>query len=993
MAAMGGDPARWTRLRSELCADAVDVVVIESDADLLESLRREPVLCVVLYRPGDQLRSFGLVRALHRLRPDLPLILVTDRVDIASAVEIVRHGARELLESPTDHILAREVRAALGVTVPAQDPRIAPLRAMSPPWAGRLPLSATASRRLGFEGDPPREGAAGAELDPSGWLTISDAATARTLAHAISLQWPNRRPAPPTAGELFAMSLVCSAMDQLVRRRLATAPPGALHALLRNLEIEFDPVRVRHSLALFAQLFPPLDVRLGRSTLQEWMAEGEAGQPHAESLLVQILLIRAANLNRAAGPVRQLFDDSELSAARPEAGVPSYTHLARGVGELLSTVPGPPDGEGPPPDPLRLDRAAGPSLRGQLDGWLEALGPTAELGRGMRIAQGILAEECRLPATGLPGPPPPSHGYHDLEDGVERLAEERPWMPGLVLVAKNLRVWLAQLSTAERRPVRRLDDIPEGALRDLARDGVTGLWLVGLWEPSVASRRIKVATGDPNVGASAYAVRRYRVASDLGGMEALETLRKRAWRHGLRLAADVVPNHTAIDSDWVLEHPDWFLSVPESPFPGYRFTGADLSPDPRVGLYLEDGYRDRSDAAVVFRRVDRATGEVRYVYHGNDGTGLPWNDTAQLDYLNPDARRAVLEAIVDVALTFPILRIDSAMSITRRHVHRLWHPEPGTGGAIPSRAEHGLGRVEFHERMPREFWAEVTEAVADAAPDTLLLAEAFWLMERYFVRSLGMHRVYNSSFLHNLSVGDPAAVRRRLADLLGDDPRITGRLANYLTNPDESPAAATFGASGRYLAAATLLATLPGLPILGHGQIEGFEEGYGMEQERPRRDESPHADRMAIHRARIAPLLARRREFASGRDFRLWVFRTDDGRSAHEVLAYTHGTGDDAKLVVVHYRDATVRGRIVDGPEPAPPGDAEGRRLAETLAPAGRVDPGQVLVWSEERPSSDGRAVTTRENRLAGWRLAAQGLPMELGPWETRVLGSFHAAS
>ena len=32
-------------------------------------------------------------------------------------------------------------------------------------------------------------------------------------------------------------------------------------------------------------------------------------------------------------------------------------------------------------------------------------------------------------------------------------------------------------------------------------------------------------------------------------------------------------------------------------------------------------------------------------------------------------------------------------------------------------------------------------------PDTLLLAEAFWLMEGYFVRTLGMHRVYNSAWL------------------------------------------------------------------------------------------------------------------------------------------------------------------------------------------------------------------------------------------------------
>jgi len=45
--------------------------------------------------------------------------------------------------------------------------------------------------------------------------------------------------------------------------------------------------------------------------------------------------------------------------------------------------------------------------------------------------------------------------------------------------------------------------------------------------------------------------------------------------------------------------------------------------------------------------------------------------------------------------------------------------------------------------MPHEFWREVVDRVATEVPH-LLLAEAFWLMEGYFVRTLGMHRVYNS---------------------------------------------------------------------------------------------------------------------------------------------------------------------------------------------------------------------------------------------------------
>ena len=42
----------------------------------------------------------------------------------------------------------------------------------------------------------------------------------------------------------------------------------------------------------------------------------------------------------------------------------------------------------------------------------------------------------------------------------------------------------------------------------------------------------------------------------------------------------------------------------------------DLSSDPRVCIQIEDHYWDGTDAAVVFRRLDRQTGEDRFIYHG-----------------------------------------------------------------------------------------------------------------------------------------------------------------------------------------------------------------------------------------------------------------------------------------------------------------------------------------------------------------------------------------
>ena len=74
--------------------------------------------------------------------------------------------------------------------------------------------------------------------------------------------------------------------------------------------------------------------------------------------------------------------------------------------------------------------------------------------------------------------------------------------------------------------------------------------------------------------------------------------------HGIRLAADMVPNHFGLDSRWLAEHPDRFLQLETSPYPSYRFEGPNLSGDDRIEVYLEDGYWNETDAAVVFKHVE-----------------------------------------------------------------------------------------------------------------------------------------------------------------------------------------------------------------------------------------------------------------------------------------------------------------------------------------------------------------------------------------------------
>ena len=497
-----------------------------------------------------------------------------------------------------------------------------------------------------------------------------------------------------------------------------------------------------------------------------------------------------------------------------------------------------------------------------------------------------------------------------IDEEPERFSAEVDWMPRVVLIAKTTYVWLDQLSKKYRRAIERLNQVPDEELDLLARQGFTGLWLIGLWERSQASERIKKMMGNPDAVASAYSLYDYEIAADLGGDDAYLDLRDRARQRGIRLASDMVPNHVGIDSRWVVQHPHWFVSLEYSPDPRYTFNGPDLSRDERAGIHIEDHYYDRTDAAVVFKRKDKWTGDEKYIYHGNDGTSMPWNDTAQLNYLVPEMREAVIQTILHVARKFPIIRFDAAMTLAKRHYQRLWFPEPGTDSGVPSRSEFGLTKEEFDKAMPREFWREVVDRVAAEAPETLLLAEAYWLMERYFVRSLGMHRAYNSAFMHMLRDEENAKYRTVMKNTLGFDPEIMRRYVNYMNNPDERTAVDQFGKGDKYFGVCTMMATMPGLPMFGHGQIEGFAEKYGMEFCRAASDETPDQSLVERHERQVFPLLHRRYLFAGVENFLLYDFLAPDGTVNEDVFAYSNRVGDERALVVYHNKPAEARGWV-----------------------------------------------------------------------------------
>lgn len=816
------------------------------------------------------------------------------------------------------------------------------------------------------------------------WLTpgrvqLPDVRAARVLALRLNeeLERSGGGAAVVTAGTVNALALVEDCLQVLAKRHLETRGRVLLQQALAHLEQRHGRTRLDADLADFAREFFGVEPPGGAEPREPI----EEVAPSRERLLLELLILWVQHINPAAVGITSMLHDGPLLRRR------EFHRTVETLSAFVATrAPEAGEGEETLWDILLGPQRASPdSLLGQLQFLQRRWGRLlADRAVSLQLALDLFAEELAPRFGGGPGPAAAPSLAFDLDEAV-RYSVDLHWMPNLVLLAKNVYVWLDQLSRQRGRHLRRLDEIPDDELARVAARGFTGLWLIGIWERSAASRRIKQMCGNPEAEASAYSLRRYAIAEELGGEEALQRLKLRAREHGIRLAADMVPNHMGIDSDWVLDHPDWFLGDAECPFPVYSFNGPDLSPRGPVGIYLEDHYYDRSDAAVVFKRVERPSGQVRYIYHGNDGTSMPWNDTAQLDYLQPAVREAVLKTIVDVAKRFPVIRFDAAMTLAKRHYQRLWFPEPGSGGAIPSRAARGISREDFHRRMPEEFWRQVVDRVASEAPDTLLLAEAFWLMEGYFVRTLGMHRVYNSAFMNMLRDQQNDKYRRLLKETLEFDPRILLRYVNFMSNPDEQTAIEQFGNDDRYFGVCLLMATLPGLPMFAHGQFEGFFEKYGMEYRRAYWEEHPDPHLVARHEREIVPLLRRRELFAGVECFRLFDVVDDGGAVNEDVFAFVNGKGRERLLVLFNNRYRHARGRIREAaPVANHPDDGDaGPLLRETLTEAlGLPVDGPLLIKARE--------ILTGEEFLFDSRLLAErGLEIDLGAFHYRVFGGF----
>jgi hypothetical protein len=338
----------------------------------------------------------------------------------------------------------------------------------------------------------------------------------------------------------------------------------------------------------------------------------------------------------------------------------------------------------------------------------------------------------------------------------------------------NSRVWLRTLGG--EKPLK-LDQVPDSLLDQWQELGIDAVWLMGIWHASELGQRIArnheglkrdyaaalPDMTDSDIGGSPYAVANYTILPELGTRLALLQFRQRLRDRGIRLILDFVPNHTALDHPWVLNHPEWYR----------QGTAEDLERDPDS-----------------FYRAVTVDGE-KIIAHGRDPYFPAWTDTAQLDYCNPGLREELDSLLAHLASLCDGVRCDMAMLVLSDVYEKTWGQRPDA-----------------------EFWPMAIQEARMINPEFVFLAEVYWEKDESLLE-MGFDLTYDKLPLDRAVDGPPWT--RELFELPEAEHR---KRVRFLENHDE-PRIASRLEHGPHFAAAAWLFSLPGTRLLYEGQFEG----------------------------------------------------------------------------------------------------------------------------------------------------------------------------
>ena len=333
---------------------------------------------------------------------------------------------------------------------------------------------------------------------------------------------------PVRAGRLLAFGLLAEAFRYVFDVYWKDQNPTLIDRAVAYATERLGKEHVNRVLSAFVRCFPPHIVYRDGQSPEAFLEETSLGQPNRHVVARELVLLALLHEDPALKSLRPLFDDAELRAQTP------YLPLVGCVESFAEHEPPVEPLDMPVISCLRAPVKASPdSLEDQVEyirtHWAGIL--PKWMMRRLLAARDVMREETWMRGFGPGAVEALRLGREAIEFGYpepEAFTRDADWMSTVVIIAKIVYVWMDQLSRRYGRAITRLDQIPDEELDQLARWGFTGLWLIGVWERSVASQHIKQRMGNPEAAASAYSLYDYVIAQDLGGEPALLNLRERA---------------------------------------------------------------------------------------------------------------------------------------------------------------------------------------------------------------------------------------------------------------------------------------------------------------------------------------------------------------------------------------------------------------------------------------------------------------------------------
>jgi hypothetical protein len=431
----------------------------------------------------------------------------------------------------------------------------------------------------------------------------------------------------------------------------------------------------------------------------------------------------------------------------------------------------------------------------------------------------------------------------------------------------NARVFLGRLSRKYHRKLS-LASIPGDEWRLLTTKGFDFLWLMGVWQRSATARQkallyddlrrrydvVLPGWTDADVAGSPYAVHTYILDKSLGEPADLIRIKSMLHNRGHKLILDFVPNHLALDTPWITAHPEWFVS-------GNKM---DVEKHPEW-FFSPDG-------GIFFA-------------HGRDPNFPPWTDTVQLNYFSGKLRQAMMNQLLKIAELADGVRCDMAMLVLNDVFEKVW------GDTLRD-----------YPRLKAEFWNEAIVAVKEQYPNFIFIAEAYWGVEQQLLK-LGIDYVYDKVLYDRLRFATSEDIRNYLTN----SGLPLERAVHFIENHDEPRASMVFGRE-RSLAAALVMATVPGLRLFFDGQLEGKHVHLPVQLIREPKEEID-SDMLNFYQKVL--VICNQPVFHDGEWKLLKTVPAWDGNDNYQnLLAWSWYSANQLKLVVINYSSGQSQGRI-----------------------------------------------------------------------------------